>query len=127
MTDLVELTRRHLNEEPEDDAEQLLLTELIALRTGAIAFGLAKTKQYANRLDSEVRNLKSDANALGRSKTPEDANKKLADALQTMGNLFYLQRKMTIYDALTSAATGVGVDGAKKILQKLEKQLKGRR
>ena len=127
MTDLVELTRQHLNEEPEDDAEQLLLTELIALRTGAIAFGLAKTKQYANRLDSEVRNLKSDANALGRSKTPENANKKLADALQTMGNLFYLQRKMTIYDALTSAATGVGVDGAKKILLKLEKQLKGRR
>ena len=126
MTDLVERTRQHLNQEPEDLEEQELLTELISSRTGTIALGLAKTKQYANRLDQEVRNLKGDANKLKRSKTPEDANEVLGDALETIGNLFFLQRKMTMYDALTSAATGVGVDRGYKNLRKLEKERKRR-
>ena len=125
MTDLVERTRQHLNENPVD-LEQEFLTEIISLRTGAIAAGLMKTKQYANKIDSEVRRLKSDANGLERSKSPEDANKRLSGALETIANLFYLQRKMTMYDALTSAATGVGVDKGTKILQKMEKEKKRR-
>ena len=123
MNDLVERTRQHLTEEP-DDGEQELLTEIISLRTGLIAAGLAKTKQYANQIDQQVRNLKGNASSLRTSKTPEDTNRTLADALETIGNLFYLQRKMTMYDALTSAATGVGVDKGTKILQKMEKRLK---
>lgn len=126
MTDLVERTRQHLNEEPEDLEEQQLLNEIISLRTGAIALGLSKIKQYANQIDGQVRNLKGDANQLKRSKTPEDANKVLADALGTIGNLFYLQRKMGMYDALTSAATGVGLDRAYKLLQKMDKEKKRR-
>ena len=126
MTDLVERTRQHLNEDPEDLEEQQLLNEIISLRTGAIALGLTKIKQYANQIDGQVRNLKGDANQLKRSKTPEDANKVLADALETIGNLFYLQRKMGMYDALTSAATGVGVDRGFKLLQKIEKEKKRR-
>ncbi len=126
MDELIERTRQYLNEEP-DDGEQDFLTEIISLRTGVIAAGLMKTKQYANQIDQRVRTLKSDADGLRRSKTPEDANKNLADALDTIASLFYLQRKMTMYDALTSAATGVGVDKGTKILQKMEKQLKGRR
>ena len=126
MTDLVERTRQHLNEEPEDLEEQQLLNEIISLRTGAIALGLTKSKQYANQIDGQVRNLKGDANQLKRSKTPEDANKVLADALGTIGNLFYLQRKMGMYDALTSAATGVGLDRAYKLLQKMDKEKKRR-
>ena len=62
-----------------------------------------------------------------RSKTPEDTNKTLADALETIGNLFYLQRKMEMYGVLTSAFTGVGVDKGTKILKKMEKQQKGRK
>ena len=126
MTDLIERTRQHLNEEPEDLEEQQLLNEIISLRTGAIALGLTKSKQYANQIDGQVRNLKGDANQLKRSKTPEDANKVLADALGTIGNLFYLQRKMGMYDALTSAATGVGLDRAYKLLQKMDKEKKRR-
>ena len=126
MTDLVERTRQHLNEDPEDLEEQQLLNEIISLRTGAIALGLSKIKQYANQIDGQVRNLKGDANQLKRSKTPEDANKVLADALGTIGNLFYLQRKMGMYDALTSAATGVGLDRAYKLLQKMDKEKKRR-
>ena len=126
MTDLVERTRQHLNEDPEDLEEQQLLNEIISLRTGAIALGLTKIKQYANQIDGQVRNLKGDANQLKRSKTPEDANKVLADALGTIGNLFYLQRKMGMYDALTSAATGVGVHRGFKLLQKIEKEKKRR-
>ena len=126
MTDLVERTRQHLNEDPEDLEEQQLLNEIISLRTGAIALGLTKTKQYANQIDGQVRSLKGDANQLKRSKTPEDANKVLADALETIGNLFYLQRKMGMYDALTSAATGVGLDRAYKLLQKMDKEKKRR-
>tara|TARA_B100001029_G_C14891503_1_gene355689 strand:- start:258 stop:635 length:378 start_codon:yes stop_codon:yes gene_type:complete len=121
---LVERTRKYLEEEP--DEEQELLTEIISFRTGVIVGFLAKSKQYANQIDSQVRNLKSDANALQRSKTPEDTNKRLGDALETIGNLFYLQRKMQMYDALTSASTGVGIDKSSKILKKMEKQ-KGRR
>jgi len=122
MTNLIERTRQHLNEEPEDLEEQKLLNEIISLRTGAIALGLTKSKQYANQIDGQVRTLKGDANDLKRSKTPEDTNKVLGDALGTIGNLFYLQRKMTMYSALTAAA--IGMDSAKqtKILQKLEKE-----
>jgi len=121
MNELIEHTIRHLNEEP-DDGEQEVLNEIISLRTGAIAGFLAKTKQYANRIDNEVRNLKSDAASLRKSKTPEETNKHLADAIENIGNLFYLQRKMQIYDALTSASTGVGIDKSTKLLLKMEKQ-----
>ena len=121
MNELIEHTIRHLNEEP-DDGEQEVLNEIISLRTGVIAGFLAKTKQYANRIDNEVRNLKSDAASLRRSKTPEETNKHLADAIENIGNLFYLQRKMQIYDALTSASTGVGIDKSTKLLLKMEKQ-----
>ena len=125
MDELIERTRQYLNEEP-DDGEQDFLTEIISLRTGVIAAGLMKTKQYANQIDQRVCTLKSDADGLRRSKTPEDANKNLADALDTIASLFYLQRKMTMYDALTSAATGVGVDKGTKILQKMEKEKRRR-
>ena len=124
MNDLIERTIKHLNEEPEDLEEEQLINEIISLRTGAIAIGLTKTKQYANQIDGQVRNLKGDAEQLKRTKTPEDTNKVLADALGTIGNLFFLQRKMTMYDALTSAATGVGVDRGYKLLQKIEKEKK---
>ena len=126
MTDLIERTRQHLNEEPEDLEEQQLLNEIISLRTGAIALGLAKSKQYANQIDGQVRTLKGDANQLKRTKTPEDTNKVLGDALGTIGNLFYLNRKMTMYSALTGAATGMDSAKQTKILQKLEKDTKRR-
>ena len=121
MNDLVEQSRRFLNEQP-DEQEYELLNEFISLRTGAIAVGLGKVKQYANKTDQEVRNLKSYANKLNSAKSVEDANKHLADALEKIGNLFYLQRKMGMYIALTSAATGVGIDKSAKILKRMEKQ-----
>ena len=121
MNDLVEQSRRFLNEQP-DEQEYELLNEFISLRTGAIAVGLGKVKQYANKTDQEVRNLKSYANKLSASKDQENANKQLADALERIGNLFYLQRKMGMYIALTSAATGVGIDKSAKILKRMEKQ-----
>ena len=40
MNELIEQTRKYLNEEP-DDGEQELLTEIILLRTGMIGAGLA--------------------------------------------------------------------------------------
>ena len=54
----------------------------------------------------------------------KDTNKTLSDAPGTIGNLFYLQRKMGMYVALTAAA--IGMDSAKqtKILQKIEKEKK---
>ena len=121
MNDLVEQSRRFLNEQP-DDEEYELLNEFISLRTGAIAVGLTKVKQYANKTDTEVRTLKSYANRLNSAKSVEDANKHIADALEKIGNLFYLQRKMGMYIALTSAATGVGIDKSAKILKRMEKK-----
>ena len=121
MTDLVESTRQYLNEDP-DDGEQEILNEFISLRTGLIGAGLAKTKQYANQIDGQVRTLKGDAGRLKTSKTPQDTNKTLADALGTIGNLFYLQRKMGMYVALTTAATGMDSANQTKILQKIKKE-----
>ena len=120
MKDLVELTRLHLNETPDSDDIELL-NEFIGLRTGAIVVGLGKVKQYASKLDQEIGSLRRDLSDLRKS-TPEDAPQKLADPLETMGKLFWLQRKMGMYTALTAAATGVGVDKSTKILQRMEKQ-----
>ena len=77
-------------------------------------------------MDQQVRTLKSDAGKLRTSKTPEDMNKTLADAFGTIADLFYLQRKMTMYDALTGAATGMDSAKQTKILQKIEKEKKRR-
>jgi hypothetical protein len=120
MKDLVELTRLYLNETPDSDDIELL-NEFIGLRTGAIVVGLGKVKQYASKLDQEIGSLRRDLSDLRKS-TPEDAPQKLADPLETMGKLFWLQRKMGMYTALTAAATGVGVDKSTKILQRMEKQ-----
>ena len=120
MKDMVELTRLYLNETPDSDDIELL-NEFIGLRTGAIVVGLGKVKQYASKLDQEIGSLRRDLSDLRKS-TPEDAPQKLADALETIGKLFWLQRKMGMYTALTAAATGVGVDKSTKILQRMEKQ-----
>lgn len=120
MKDIVELTRLHLNETPDSDDIELL-NEFIGLRTGAIVVGLGKVKQYASKLDQEIGSLRRDLSDLRKSK-PEDAPQKLADALETIGKLFWLQRKMGMYTALTAAAAGVGVDKSTKILQRMEKQ-----
>ena len=120
MKDIVELTRLYLNETPDSDDIELL-NEFIGLRTGAIVVGLGKVKQYASKLDQEIGSLRRDLSDLRKS-TPEDAPQKLADALETMGKLFGLQRKMGMYTALTAATTGVGVDKSTKILQRMEKQ-----
>ena len=106
MDDLVERSRKFLNEEP-DEEEYELLNEFISLRTGAIVVGLSKVKQYANKTDTEVKTLKSYANKLNSAKDIQNSNRHLADALEKIGNLFYLQRKMGMYLALTTAATGV--------------------
>jgi len=120
MKDIVELTRLYLNETRDSD-DMELLNEFIGLRTGAIVVGLGKVKQYASKLDQEIGSLRRDLSDLRKS-SPEDAPQKLADALETMGKLFWLQRKMGMYTALTAAATGVGVDKSTKILQRMEKQ-----
>ena len=95
-------------------------------RTGLISAGLAKTKQYANQIDQQVRTLKGNAGKLKRSKNPEVTNNALADALETIGNLFYLNRKMVMYSALTAAATGMDSARQTKILRKMEKNSKRR-
>ena len=121
MDDLVERSRKFLNEEP-DEEEYELLNEFISLRTGAIVVGLSKVKQYANKTDTEVKTLKSYANKLNSAKDIQNSNRHLADALEKIGNLFYLQRKMGMYLALTTAARGVGIDKSAKILKRMEKR-----
>ena len=53
---------------------------------------------------------------------PEGAQQKLADALETMGKLLWLQREMGMYTALTAAATGWGADKSTKTSQRMERQ-----
>ena len=49
-----------------------------------------------------------------------------ADALGTIGNLSYVNRKMMMYSALTTAATGMDSVRQTKILKKMEKNSKRR-
>ena len=85
----------------------------VSLMTLSIAAFVAKTKQYANQIDSTVSALKNNADKLD--------NTDMTQSFKSIADLFYLQRKMGMYDALTSAATGVGLDRAYKLLQKMDK------
>jgi hypothetical protein len=90
------------------------------LRTGATVVGLGKVKHHANKIGQEVTKIKRDAFDLRKS-SPEDAPSHMADSLEKMGKLFYLQRKTQMYSALAAAATGIGIDKSNNILQKLQK------
>ena len=128
MDDLVELTRKYLDEESDEEQEflnEMTLDESI-LRLGLIVGFLGKTKQYGNKVDSEVRNLKSDVSSWISNKNEDFEKKKLGEVFNTLGNLMFYQRKMIMYSTLVSGSTGIGVDRSYKILQKMEKQ-KGRR
>ncbi|MDP6178654.1 MAG: hypothetical protein QGG48_02045 [Desulfatiglandales bacterium] len=103
------------------DEETQQLDEL-ALGTFAIGGFLMKTKQYASKIDSEVRNLVADADKLKRTDTLEKTNKSLVDAFKTIASLHFLQRKMLMYMSLVSASGGAGIDRSYKILQKMEKK-----
>ena len=128
MDDLVELTRKHLEEEPDEEMDFLneMNLEESFLRLGLITGFLGKTKQYGNRVDSEVRNLKSDVNSWINNKNEDLDKKKLGEVFNTLGNLMFLQRKMIMYSSLVSGSTGIGVSKSYKILQKIEKERKRR-
>ena len=101
------------------DEDIELLNEMISLRTGIVATGLAQTKAFANKSDQEVRSLKDNANKISNAKDVASANKSIADAMSNIANLFHYQRKMTIYTAITASATAFGTDKSTKLLQKL--------
>ena len=119
-----ELTRELF--EPDDLDTEFQELEEIALRTAAIGGFFLKTKQYGQKIDSEVRKLVADASKLKRTDTPEETNKSLADALETIASLFYQQRKMLMYLTMVSASGGLGVDRSYKLLRKMDKEKKRR-
>ena len=124
MNDYVEITRQYLNKELDIDTEteNEVLNEFVSLRLGAVAVGLGKVKQYANKTDTEVRKLKSITNRLRTAKEPEDTNKVMSECFETIADLFFLQRKMNMYVALISASTIVGVDKSTKLIQKMNRR-----
>ena len=128
MNDLVELTRKHLEEEPDEEMD--LLNEMTLdegfLRLSLITGFLVKTKQYGSKIDREVSGLKSDVNSYVSNKNPDLEKKKLGEVFKTIGNLHFLQRKMIMYSSLVSGSTGMGVDKSFKILKKMEKEKKRR-
>jgi hypothetical protein len=102
-----------LLESIDDGIDQELLQE-IALRTVSIGVFLAKAKQYANKIDTSAKQLRSTAQKL-------DDND-LKNCFTSIAELFYLQRKMLMYSTLTSASTGIRTDRNYKILQQLSKR-----
>ena len=100
----------------EDLDEEIQQLDELALRTVAIGGFLMRTKQYASKIDSEVRRLVANANKLKRTDTPEETNKSLADEFKTIASLHFLQRKMLMYLPLVSASGGAGIDRSYKIL-----------
>ena len=97
----------------DDEIDQELLQE-ISLRTVSIGVFLAKAKQYANKIDTSAKQLKSTAQKL------DDDD--LMNCFTSVAELFYLQRKMLMYSTLTSASTGIRTDRNYKILQQLSKR-----
>ena len=97
----------------DDEIDQELLQEL-SLRTVSIGVFLAKAKQYANKIDTSAKQLKSYAQKLG--------DDDLQNCFTSIAELFYLQRKMLMYSTLTSASTGIRTDRNYKILQQLSKR-----
>ena len=120
MDDLVTLSKKFLDKGFEED-ESRLLNEIISLRTGLIASGLVKTKQYANKIDIEVKRLQQSAADSKNTESTTESLKKLSDAMNTLGTLFYLNRKMMLYVAITSASTGINSSKHTEILKKLNK------
>ena len=84
----------------DDEIDQELLQEL-SLRTVSIGVFLAKAKQYANKIDTSAKQLKSYAQKLG--------DDDLKNCFTSIAELFYHQRKMLMYSTLTSATTGMTV------------------
>ena len=78
-----------------DDLQELSLKSL------GIGVFLGKTKQYANKIDTSAKQLKSYAQKLG--------DDDLKNCFTSIAELFYHQRKMLMYSTLTSATTGMTV------------------
>lgn len=97
-----------------------LLNE-VQLKTALVGGFLLKSKEYAKKLDGKVKVLKSDAIKIKSANTIHETNKVLGDALTTIADLFFMQRKIQIYNSLTSASTGVGVDESSKLIKKISK------
>jgi len=126
--DLVELTRKYLQEETDEEMDllnEMTLDEGI-LKLSLITGFLVKTKQFGSQIDREVGNLKGEVNSYVSNKNPELEKKKLGEVFKTIGNLHFLQRKMIMYSSLVSGSTGIGVDRSYKLLKKMEKETKRR-
>ena len=128
MDDLVELTRKYLEEEPDQEMDFLndMNLEESSLRLGLITGFLGKTKQYGNKVDTEVRSLKGDVNSWINNTNGDLDKKKLGDIFNTLGNIMFYQRKMMMYSSLVSGSAGLGVDRSYKLLKKMEKEKKRR-
>ena len=89
-----------------EEIEQLLNSidmdlQEISLKSVGIGVFLAKTKQYAGKIDTSAKQLKSYAQKLG--------DDDLKNCFTSIAELFYHQRKMLMYSTLTSATTGMTV------------------
>ncbi|MBT3989222.1 MAG: hypothetical protein HOE97_01765 [Rhodospirillaceae bacterium] len=83
----------------DEDIDQLIENTLDEgfLRLGLITSFIGKTKQYGNRVDSEVRNLNSDISSWVNNKNEDLDKKKLGEVFKTLGVVMFYQRKMMMY------------------------------
>ena len=105
-----------LSSEIDEEVEEL---NEVSLMTLSITAFVAKTKQYANQIDSTVTALKSNADKLD--------NTDMTQSFKSIADLFYLQRKMMMYSTLTSASAVMKVDRNYKTLKQLQKLNRKRR
>ena len=94
----------------------------ISWRTIGIAGGLAKVKQYSNRVDSGIQKLKSLSSSLQRAKDDEERWKILGDIQSVDGDVGSALKSMITFSSLVSATGGLGADRAYKLLKKLQKK-----
>ena len=100
------------NDDLDLDSEVEELNE-ISLLTISIATFVAKTKQFANKIDTTVSTLKSNSEKLD--------NPDLTRTFNSIAELFFLQRKMIMYSTLTSASAILKIDRNYKTLKQLQK------
>ena len=113
--------KKWLKRAEELEEEKQILLE-VSWRTIGIGASLLKVKQYANKVDSSIQQLKSLGSSLATAKDENERNKIQGEIVKTEADILLGLRKMELYSSLVPASGLVGME--KSITKKLNKRRK---
>ena len=113
--------KKWLKRSEELEEEKQILLE-ISWRTIGIGASLLKVKQYANKVDSSIQQLKSLGSSLATAKDEKERNRIHGEIVKTEADVLLGLRKMELYSSLVPASGLVGME--KSITKKLNQRRK---